>query len=137
MSLSIDKINQIRELAKQGYDKSKIARRIGCSRKTVSRYIPKEVEEGSEVNKKIFQMLNERISPVKIIEEIGYPDYVSKAIKIFKKLSAEDLKKLLNKKDALSEEVQELREEREQEENKINVLINKKGNYSACPIISM
>jgi len=127
MSLSIDKINQIRELAKQGYDKSKIARRIGCNRKTVNRYIPKEVEEESEVNKKIFQMLNKGIPPVKIVEEIGYPDYVLKAIKIFKKLSAEDLKKLLNKKDALLKEVQELREEKEQEENKIDVLISKKN----------
>ena len=126
MSLSIDKINQIRELTKQGYDKSKIARRIGCNRKTVNRYIPKEVEEGSEVNKKIFQMLNEGVPPVKIVEEIGYPDYVLKAIKNFKKLSAEDLKKLLNKKDALLKGVQELREEKEQEEIKINVLINKK-----------
>ena len=131
--LSVDKVAQIRELAKQGYNKSKIAEKVACSRKTVNRYLPKEIDEKSEVYKKIFQMLNKEVPPVKIVEQIGYPETVRKQTKLFKKFKEEEYQKLINeikaeedKKEVLLKELEGLRERKEKEDSEVQRLTKAK-----------
>lgn len=131
--LSVDKVARIRELAKQGYNKSKIAEKVACSRKTVNRYLPKEVDEKSEVYKKIFQMLNRGIPPVKIVEQVGYPETVRKQTNLFKKFKQEEHEKLITeikaeegRKDILLKELQGLRERKEKEDSEVQRLTEAK-----------
>jgi len=123
MTLSLEKVRQIKELAKEGYNKTYVARVIGCNRKTVHKYWPKREEEKEpELSKRIFQLLEEGVSPVKIVEEVGYPGYIEEQIKAFKRLKQRELNNLLAKVDEANKtlstrqaEIKKLQEIREKE----------------------
>lgn len=134
MTLPIEKIKQIREMAKEGRSKIYVARMIGCNRRTVHSYWPKtEEEKKPELSKRIFQMLEEGCSPVKVVEQLGYPAYVQKQVKTFKKLKQQELNEFLAKVDEgrkvfmiLQAEMRHLRENKEKEEKMIHQLSTKK-----------
>lgn len=134
MTLSLEKIEQIRKLAKQGHSKTYAARMIGCNRKTVHKYWPKKEEEKEpNLSKRIFQMLGEGQPPVKIVEELGYPGYVEEQVKAFKKLKQRELNELLAKVDeanktlgALQAQIKEAQEDKEKEHAMVQKLDAKK-----------
>jgi len=123
MTLPLEKVRQIKELAKEGYSKAHVARVIGCNRKTVHKYWPKREEEKEpKLSKRIFQLLERGVSPVKIVEEVGYPSYVEEQIKAFKRLKQRELNNLLAKVDeanktlsTLQAEIKKLQEIKEKE----------------------
>lgn len=134
MTLPIEKIKQIREMAKEGRSKIYVARMIGCNRRTVHSYWPKtEEEKKPELSKRIFQMLEEGCSPIKVVEQLGYPAYVQKQVKTFKRLKQQELNEFLAKVDEgrkvfmiLQAEMRHLRENKEKEEKMIHQLSTKK-----------
>ncbi len=134
MSLSLEQVRQVKELAKEGRSKTYVARKMGVNRKTVDKYWTKREEEKEpELSKRIFQMLQEGQAPVKIVEDLGYPDYVQGQVKLFKKLKQQELDDFLVKTDevkktldALQNEIREVEESREEKQAMVSKLAAKK-----------